>query len=124
MKLRILGNSVRIRISRAELSQFITEGLVRQRVAFGTGEPLVYELRSVGEGSIGASFQGQCVSVEVPQAALDRWQRPEEVSISAEQALPGGSSLKILVEKDFQCLVAREDEDQSGLFANPQESES
>ena len=97
----------------------MTQGLVRQRVKFGAGEQLIYELRSVAQGGIGASFDGQCVSVGVPRAALERWQQPEEVSIKGEQPLPGGSSLKILVEKDFQCLVPREGEHQSGLFQNP-----
>ena len=124
MKLRILGNSVRLRVSQAEMSQIRSEGVVRQHVAFGPGRRLAYELRTVAGGRVGASFDEECVRVTLPLEVAERWQAPDEVSISGEQELPGGERLKILVEKDFQCLVPREDEDQSGLFPNPQKSES
>ncbi len=124
MKLRILENSIRIRVTQAELSRVVTEGLVRQQVDFGSGAPLVYELRCVADGETRARFREGCVSVRVPRAAVEQWTRPEEVSIRGRQALPGGASLKILVEKDFQCLVPREGEDQSVFFPNPQISDS
>ena len=102
----------------------MTDGLVRQQVRFGAGEALAYELRRVADGEVGATFSDRCVSVRVPRPVVERWSQPEEVSINGEQALPGGGSLGILVEKDFQCLVPREGEDQSGLFRNPQQSGS
>ena len=37
----------------------------------------------------------------------------------SELALEDGDSLKILVEKDFACLVAREGEDESDMFPHP-----
>ena len=124
MKLRILGNSVRLRVSQAEMSQIRTAGVVRQHVEFAPGRRLVYELRTVAGGRVGASFDEECIRVTLPRAVAERWQAPDEVSIRGEQALPGGECLKILVEKDFQCLVPREDEDQSGLFPNPEKSGS
>lgn len=124
MKLRILGNSVRLRVSQAEMSRIRSEGVVRQHVEFGPGRRLAYELRTVTGGRVSASFDDECIRVTLPLAVAERWQEPDEVTISGEQELPGGERLKILVEKDFQCLVPREDEDQSGLFPNPQKSES
>lgn len=124
LKLRILGNSVRIRVSRAELSRVATDGLVRQKVWFGAGETLAYELRCVADGEVRATFADRCVSVRVPRTVVERWRRPEQVSIRGKQALPGGGSLSILVEKDFQCLAPREGEDQSALFPNPRMPES
>ena len=113
-----------MRVSRAELSRIVADGLVRQRVEFGAGQALVYELRRVDHGEVAATFVDKRVSVRLPREVVDRWRRPEEVSISAEQALSGGGRLGILVEKDFQCLAPREGEDQSGLFPNPQQSKS
>ena len=107
------------------MSQIRSEGVVRQHVAFGPGRRLAYELRTVSDGGrVGASFDDGCIRVTLPRTVAERWQEPGEVSISSEQELPGGERLKILVEKDFQCLVPREDEDQAGLFPNPQKSES
>ena len=99
-------------------------GAVRQLVEFGPGRRLAYELRTVAGGEVAASFDGKCIQVTLPHSVAERWQAPDEVSIRGEQELPGGGRLKILVEKDFQCLVPREDEDQSGLFPNPQKNES
>lgn len=124
MKLRILGNSLRLRVSQAEMSQIRSEGAVRQHVAFAPGKRLAYELRTASGGRVRASFDEKCIRVTLPRAAAERWQEPGEVSIGGEQALPGGERLRILVEKDFQCLVPRNDEDQSGLFPNPQKSGS
>ncbi|MYF69447.1 MAG: hypothetical protein F4181_05475 [Proteobacteria bacterium] len=123
MKLRILGNSVRLRVSQAEMAQIRSKGVVRQHVAFGPGRRLSYELCTVAGDRVGASFDEECIRITLPLAVVERWQAPDEVSIRGEQELPGGERLKILVEKDFQCLVPREDEDQSGLFPNPQTSE-
>ena len=106
------------------MSRIRGEGVVRQHVEFGSGTRLTYELRTVAGGRVGASFKEECIRIMVPHAVAERWQEPDEVSIRGEQELPGGETLKILVEKDFQCLVPREDEDQSGLFPNPVKSES
>lgn len=106
------------------MSQIRSEGVVRQHVEFGPGRRLTYELRVATGGRVGASFDDGCIRVTLPLAVAERWQEPGEVSIGGEQELPRGERLKILVEKDFQCLVPREGEDQSGLFPNPQKSES
>ena len=125
MKLRILGNSVRFRVSQAELAQLTTDGYVEDSVAFGPGAWLVYRLEVVDSGtgaaaeSISAGYDGNGVRVVLPRAIVDVWQQPEEVSIRGEQALPDGDNLNILVEKDFTCLIPREGEDQSDLFPNP-----
>jgi hypothetical protein len=44
----------------------------------------------------------------------------EAISLRSAVQLPGGESLKLLVEKDFTCLTHRHDEDQSDLFPNPE----
>ncbi len=119
MKLRILGNSVRIRVSQVELAQIVSAGQVEEIVEFGGGAHLTYRVRTVPVGAIAAFYHGHCVSVELPNSAVERWQQPEEVSIRGEQVLPGGGKLKILVEKDFVCLAPRDGEDQSSLFPNP-----
>ena len=115
---------MRLRVSQAEVSRIRSSGVVRQHVAFGPGQRLTYELRIVAGGRVGASFDDGRIRVTLPRAVAARWQAPDEVSIRGEQELPGGERLKILVEKDFQCLVPREGEDQSGLFPNPEKSDS
>ena len=110
---------MRIRVSRAELARIVSEGQVEDGVEFGDGVHLTYRLRTVRAGPVSASYRGNCVSVDLPTAAVERWEHPEEVSVRGEQALPGGGSLAILVEKDFACLTPRQGEDPSVLFSNP-----
>ena len=49
MKLRIRGDSIRIRVSQGELREFAERGQVRDTVHFGGGVGLTYALESDGQ---------------------------------------------------------------------------
>lgn len=119
MKLRIRGNSVRLRLSQTEVEQLAAEGIAEDRVRFSAEASLVYRVQVAPAGPVRAELGADGVTVTLPRATLERWLDPDEVSIRAEQPIDGGDALKILVEKDFACLVPREGEDQSDLFPNP-----
>ncbi len=119
MKLRIRGNSVRIRVSQTELKQLAEAGLAEDAVRFAPDVGLVYRVRVVPEGPIAAELENGELTVTLPKAVVERWTAPDEVSIRGEQPIGGGETLKILVEKDFECLKPREGEDESDLFPNP-----
>jgi hypothetical protein len=40
------------------------------------------------------------LKISVPEKEVERWLRPEEVSIEAEQAVGDGVVLRVLVEKE------------------------
>lgn len=125
MKLRVRGNTVRIRVSQTEMAAIGEAGVAEDAVEFGPGSRLRYRVEVVPVGTVGASYEGDCVTVLLPRAAVERWQQPDEVSIAGEQALPEGATLKILVEKDFACLAPREGEEDDGdLFPNPRDAGS
>jgi hypothetical protein len=46
MKLRLQGNSVRLRLTRSEVERLRETGLVEESIEFGSGESLVYRLQS------------------------------------------------------------------------------
>lgn len=119
MKLRIRGNSVRLRLSRSELDKLAETGWTEDRARFAPGAELVYRIDVRPGGELRAALTGSTVSVELPQPMLRRWLEPDQVSLRAEQPLDGGNVLKILVEKDFACLAPRPDEDDTDLFPNP-----
>jgi hypothetical protein len=120
MKLRIRGNSVRIRVSKSELDQLAQTGAAEDAAWFGPDAVLRYRLESSRDGALRANFAKDVVSVTIPQAEIERWLAPDEVSIRGEQPSGNGVALKILVEKDYECLAPRADEDDGDLFANPQ----
>lgn len=118
MKLRIRGNSIRLRVSQSELVDIAQSGRVEDAVHFGPTARLRYRIEVAAHGPLQARFDGDTLTVSMPRAEVERWVAPEEVSVMGSQRIGTGQELEILVEKDFACLAPR-DEDQSDLFPNP-----
>jgi hypothetical protein len=119
MKLRIRGNSVRVRLSQSELEQLTHVGVAEDRARFSPDAELVYRVEVSSEGDVRADLTGTTVSVSLPRSIFDQWLAPERVSIRGEQQAGATEILQILVEKDFACLAPRADEDERDLFPNP-----
>jgi len=121
MKLRIQGNSIRLRVSRSELAAFAETGRLEETVYFGpqVEMSLTYALvRDESLGCVSVSSAGNEVSVLVPAASSSSWSSTEQVGISGEVDLGMLGTLSVLVEKDFACLD-RGDEENADTFPNP-----
>jgi hypothetical protein len=118
MKLRIRGDSLRLRLSQAEIARLRDTGEVGDRIRFAD-RSLEYVLVSADVGAPSARFDGDRIEVAVPHAVARSWAESEQVGIEAEQALSGGAALRLLIEKDFKCLAPRPGEDDSDAFPNP-----
>lgn len=118
MKLRIKGNSIRLRLTQGEVAKFIADGKLVETVEFGD-EPnqfFSYQLlKSETAESVSAEFNNGSISVFVPQNTADDWANGEQIGIASVE----NSKIKILVEKDFACLAPRKDEDESDNFPHP-----
>lgn len=120
MKLRIRGNSIRMRVTQSELADMANNGVVRDTISFAGGPTLTYSLvRDATCESASAAMAADTISICLPSKAIDEWTTTEQVSLRGTQNLDDGSELIILVEKDFACLQPRDDEDESDMFANP-----
>ncbi len=114
MKLRIRGNSLRLRVTRPEFEQLSSAGKVVESVPFPGGAELRYMLTvDPAAKALTAAYGNDVIDVRIPGATFREWQREDQVSLRAT------GDLTILVEKDFACLVNREDEDDSDAFAHP-----
>lgn len=123
MKLRIKGDSIRLRLSQTEVQNFGTEGYCEDQTNF-PGKVLSYRLQKADTASLSATFNGNKVLVEVPQSVATKWvEDPSQVGFDYEQELGDGAVLRILVEKDFACLAERPHEDESDNFPNPMAAE-
>lgn len=120
MKLRIRGNSVRLRLSQSETVQLDETGTVADSIEFPPGGRLEYGIEVGDVPALEASYDQSGIKVTVPSDTASTWLEPQEVTISAEQSLGGGRVLTILIEKDFACLAPREGEEDSDAFPNPQ----
>jgi hypothetical protein len=121
MKLRVLNNSVRLRLTRKEVDEAVTRGIVRGSVSFPGGATFRYVLEGTpGSTNSTATFSDGDLTIRMPQRDVQSWASSDEVSLVAQQPLDDGQSLDILVEKDFACLAPRENEDESDMFPHPQ----
>ena len=101
MKLRIQGNSLRLRLSQKEVAHLRDCRYIESSIEFSPGCRLVYLLEvSFRAHAITANLDGHTVRVTAPTHAIAQWAESEQVSIEA--TLPAG--LHLLIEKDFQCL--------------------
>ena len=119
MKLRIRGNSIRLRVSKTELAKIAAKGAAEDCVRFSSATELRYGIDVRPSGAVTASFDATSIRVALPKSRLDLWLRPDEVSVEGSQPIGGGKVLQILLEKDYTCLAPRAGEDDSDLFVNP-----
>jgi hypothetical protein len=118
MKLRIKGNSIRLRITKPEIDQLGATGIIEEYTQIGNTK-LGYSLvKSDTEASIRAELDGTHITVYMPKMMADEWVKTERVGYEHNMLLPTGSKLFILLEKDFKCLDATH-EDQSDMYENP-----
>jgi Family of unknown function (DUF7009) len=110
MKLRIHGNSLRLRLNQSEVAQFSKTGFIEDSIQFAPGASFAYALESLSSLSAPqALYANGWLRVQVPGAAGTEWACSDRVSISGDQPLESGKRLSILVEKDFQCVHGERD---------------
>ncbi len=117
MKLRIQGNSIRLRLTRSEVRRLAEAGEVVAETRVAPGSSLVYRLQTTDRAGLGASLSGVALTVSVPRDWVAGWPDDERVGFEGTQDAGDGRRLALLVEKDFDCLHRRPDE--TDLFPNP-----
>jgi hypothetical protein len=119
MKLRIKGDSLRIRVTQGELDSLTADGRVEESIHFGPGRALAYRLAIDPQASeLTARFERDVIEVRVPEQSAREWSATNKVTLENVQS-QDGVDLKIFVEKDFACLQPREGEDESDNFPHP-----
>ncbi len=124
MKIRIQGNSIRLRLSQSEVAKFHETGRVEDGIRFGAqpGDLLTYALERTDTPEITATYSTDFICVFVPTEMANTWATAEqEIGMEhlARFSLGDSGALRILIEKDFKCLADRPTEDESDNFPNP-----
>ncbi|MFN4082970.1 MAG: DUF7009 family protein [Bacteroidia bacterium] len=118
MKIRIKGNSVRLRLTKPEVDTFKQTGVVAKAINFGSTQ-MHYKLQVTNSNEqLTADYNNNTITVYMPENLRHDWTTTEWVGYDANMPLPNGESLFILVEKDFKCLDDTT-EDQSDMYENP-----
>ncbi|MGV3502397.1 MAG: DUF7009 family protein [Adhaeribacter sp.] len=106
MKLRIQGNSLRLRLSGQEIQQFKQSGQVSETLVLGPNpeQVLHYLLISREEATtLSAELRGNSLQVLVPAGAAAAWLSDPGQSLSATADNGTQAGLRILVEQDLDC---------------------
>jgi len=120
MKLRIKGNSLRLRISKSEMVTLVEAGIIEDTIHFSTAPEarLTYALQHVAAGpDIRLEYLPQRVEVVLSTEAVKRWASNNEVGIYGTVAT-AADPLELLVEKDYACLDGDNPLDEDA-FPNP-----
>jgi hypothetical protein len=121
MKLRIKGNSLRLRVSRSELARFQAGDRIEETIHFAAAPEatLTYALESAFRTSpVAVRYGSREVTVILSKDRARIWSDQSEVGVYTTLDLGPAGSLEVVVEKDFACLD-RNDDDNSDTFANP-----
>jgi hypothetical protein len=122
MKLRISGNSIRLRLLRSELSTFMETGRIEETVHLGLADDalLRYGLEhESGLATVEVRHRQAEITINVPTQLAASWASSEQIGIYSVVDLGRHGSLDIIVEKDFACLDLSDAENQD-TFPNPQ----
>lgn len=120
MKLRIRGNLLRFRLGRSEVDSFGRTGRIDAAVNFGPGRSSFrYALEKTSATEFSGEFADGMITVRVPDLLVGRWVGSGDVGIEGTQILDDHTELGFLLEKDFVCLNAHNDEDQSDRYPHP-----
>jgi hypothetical protein len=114
MKLRIQGDSLRLRLTRSEVARLRTSGAVEETAHFCDRRGLTYGIRKLaGSDAIRAEFTDGTITVHVPAGAAEAWAASDEVGMTARDG-----DLRIAIEKDFRCLT-RPREEERDAYPHP-----
>jgi hypothetical protein len=106
-KLRIKGNSLRLRVTRSEVSKVIAAGRIEETIHFSSNEQssLTYALAcEAGLMSPQIRYKPSEVMVLLPEGMAVTWAESDQVGIYTTIDLGPHGTLDLSVEKDFACL--------------------
>ena len=118
MKLRIHKNSIRLRLSQLEVDQIAKGNPIYETVGINGDQEnnFGYSLiPSEHVSEISAEYSKNKLQITFSKVQAVEWATTARVSLSNDP----DSRIAVLIEKDFQCLHQRPDEDESDNFPNP-----
>jgi hypothetical protein len=124
MKLRVKNNSVRLRLTQAEVARLAENGRVEELIEFGVkpNQRFVYALEiSTETEEIRAKLENNRITILIPKTRAEDWTQSDRTGMETEQNIGDGKTLRLLIEKDFACLEPRRGEDDADAFPHPQQ---
>jgi hypothetical protein len=121
MKLRIKGDSLRVRVSRSEVGRLLAGDCLEDTIHFAPEARAKFTYALQREPSVSrptVQYAGSKVTILIPGDQANVWGVTDQVGIAEDISLGSVGTLALLIEKDFACLD-RSDEDNQDTFPNP-----
>jgi hypothetical protein len=121
MKIRILGNTIRLRVKMHEVDAIRENGVIEEALAFGPDESdqLRFQIHT-GDDTFAIEQQAMTISITIPRPVIDVWTSTQQVGFDQTITTTKGSDIYVLIEKDFACLDG-DREEEAGSYPNPME---
>ncbi len=119
MKLRINGNSIRLRLSKTEVAAFGATGMITTAIEFATNSLQYVLKKETNADAIYADMANNTITVFIPTSMATDWVNTDIIGLEYTMNLLNGNKLHILVEKDFKCIDSASGEDQTDNYENP-----
>ena len=118
MKLRIREQSVRFRLSPDDVAMLGRGEPVTKALKLGPKLDVTYGIESTDAQTVGIRPTSAAIVIQCPTEVLKALTESDQVGFEETISLEDGGELTVLVEKDFQCLIPR-GEDDGTTFPNP-----
>jgi hypothetical protein len=120
MKIRIKGNSLRFRLRKHDIALLCNNGSITERIEFGetADQQIGFSLESGDQARMGIVYKDNMVRISIPKRQLDEWNNTEQVGMAQDLITETNKIISLLIEKDFACLDASE-EDNRDAYPNP-----
>ena len=122
MKLRLKGNSIRVRLDRRDVDGLIDRGRIADAVRFGPGLAFSYavELGPAPRERPRALYAAGRLLIRIDPEDAEEWLSTDRVGFDHLQDVDGGV-VRVLLERDFACIdrPSGEGADDADAFPNP-----
>lgn len=120
MKIRIKDNSIRLRLTKTDISQLKETGYITCKTIITPEQVFQYALKvDATIQSFSASFEANTITIKLPEAQANILTETDDITIKGSQKNGEEGDLFLLIEKDLQCLDPTH-EDQSDMYENTQ----
>ena len=122
MKLRILKQSIRLRLTQPEVAELGQGKPVSAQLVIGPAahQQLAYSIQPSPESeSVSASMDANHIVITLPMPLARELAESELVTVEGTASWGPDTHVSICIEKDFQCLKPRADGQDEGTFPHP-----
>ncbi len=122
MKLRIQGNSLRLRLQQREVVRLHEQGHLSDSLVLGTGPEaaFTYRIACHSGATVEVLREPAGLVLRLPAAWAAELAQTDRVGVDVEIPVAPGATVRIKVEKDYGCLSERPGEDDRDAFPNPE----